>query len=102
MNTFGKKQPGESYRVAFDFANVIPVGDAIATATVTAIDLADGTSVTDTILTGANQVIESPKVYVWIKAGTTAHNYKITCVIVTNSSPAETYELDARLPVMEI
>jgi len=102
MNTFGKKQPSEAYYIAFDFTNVITTGDSIATATITAIDLGDGTSATDTITTAAEQVIVSPKVYVWIKAGTADHNYKITCKITTNADPSEIYELDARLPVSEI
>ncbi len=102
MDSFGKKQPSEAYKLAFDFTNVLVDGDTIASATITVIDIDSGADVTSTLTTVANQVISSPKVYFWIKAGTSGHNYKVTCVIVTSADPAETYELDARLPVIAI
>lgn len=101
MDAFGKKQPWDAYFVDFDFTNLLTTGDTIHSATVTATNISTGADVTDTITTVASQSIVSPKVFVWVKGGTSGVNYKITCRVVTHSTPAEQYELDAKLPVME-
>ena len=101
MDAFGKKQPWDEYFVAFDFTNLLNTGDTIHTATISAINISTGADATSTVTTVANQSIVSPKVFVWVKGGVTATNYKITCKIVTHATPPEQYELDAKLPVVE-
>jgi hypothetical protein len=96
--TIGSKQPYEEYFITFDFANYLGV-EHIATAAVTAADEADGTDKTATVTTAGYQTITDTTVNVWVKGGTTAHKYKITCKIVGASGSK--YELDAILPVME-
>jgi hypothetical protein len=100
MDKLGSKQPYEEYYVAFNFANVI--GSAtIATANVVVRDATDATC-TVALTVVANQTLATNTVNIWIKGGLTDNEYKITCQIETDSTPAEKYELDAILPVAEL
>ena len=94
----GAKQPYEAYYIQFNFTRYLGTA-TISSATVTAVDIADNSDVTATITTVGSQSITSPSVYVWVKAGTTAHTYQITCKIT--ASDGSKYELDALLPVVE-
>ncbi len=99
MDAFDAKQPYEAYYVDFDFVNVLGDSDEIHEATVTAVD-GNGADVTATIISTVKQSIVSPKVYVWVMAGTTGQTYTITCKIVTDN--LEKYEKEATLAVTEI
>jgi hypothetical protein len=100
MARLGSKQPYEEYFVSFDFTNVL--GSAsVATANVIVYDSTNATC-TSAITTVANQTLATTAVNIWIKGGVTDNEYKITCEIETNSTPAEKYELDAVLPVAEL
>ena len=99
MEAFGDKQPYEAYYVDFDFVNVIVSDDTISTATVSVVD-DDSNNVTGTITDITKQDIDSPKVYVWVRAGTTGKTYTITCKIVCESG--EQYELEGTLEVTEL
>lgn len=92
----GSKQPSEAYHISFDFTAWLG-SETISSAVVVATDLADGSVVTSTVTTVGSQVIASPLVYVWVKAGTSGHDYNINCVVTC--SAGSVYELDAVLPV---
>lgn len=98
IHPLGAKQPYEAYFISFNFAKWLGTA-TILTATVTAADTDDDSDATSIVTTVESQVITSPSVYVWVKAGTTAKSYKITCKIV--ASDGSKYELDALLPVTE-
>lgn len=93
------KQPSEAYFIAFDFTAWLG-SETVSSAAVVATDLADGTVVTSTVTTVGSQSIVSPHVYVWVKAGTSGHNYNINCV--ATCSGGSVYELDAVLPVLAV
>lgn len=92
------KQPAEAYAVSFDFTAYLGA-ETVATATITATDTATLADVSTTILDVAQQSIATPIVYAWVRAGTSGHNYLITCRIVGNLGSI--YELDGILPVLE-
>ena len=94
----GAKQPYEAYYISFNFARWLGTA-TISSATVNAVDDADDSDATATVTTVASQVITSPYVYVWVKAGATGKEYQITCKIV--ATDGSKYELDALLPVVE-
>lgn len=73
------KQPGEQFPVSIDFSDRIPDGDAIASATVTAIKKSDGSDATATILTGSVGIVGGV-VTRECKAGSAATDYIITFV----------------------
>jgi hypothetical protein len=100
MARLGSKQPYEEYFVSFDFTAVIGSA-ALATANVIAYD-STGATATSIVTEVANQTMATACVYIWVKGGVADNEYKITCQIETNSSPAEKYELDATLPIAEL
>lgn len=93
------KQPSESYYISFDFTAWLG-SETVSSAVVVATDLADGSVVTSTVTTAGSQSIVSPHVYVWVKAGTSGHNYNIACT--ATCSAGSVYELDAVLPVLTV
>lgn len=98
MDRFGSKQPYEEYYIAFDFANYLGSA-AISTATTTAAVYSTGADATATILTSAEQTIIGKVVYVWVKAGSSGAEYRITCRIVADDGSK--YELDGLLMIAE-
>ena len=105
---FGAKQSSELYYVLFDFdEDLNPTdsdGTSLATdslasiATVSVIDQNTGYSFATLVDTSRNSV-DSTKAWVWVKDGTSGHNYKITVLINTNSNAK--YEMDGILPVRD-
>ena len=95
---FTTKQPAEEYAISFDFTSVLGA-ETISSATITAIDRASLADVTATILDGTKQSNTDTVVYGWVQAGTSGHEYVITCLIV--GSLASVYELEGILPVTE-
>lgn len=98
IHPLGAKQPYEAYFISFNFAKWLGTA-TILTATVTATDTDDDSDATATVTTEGSQVVSSPSVYVWVKAGTSGKVYQITCRIT--ASDGSKYELDALLPVTE-
>lgn len=95
---FGSKQPFEEYYVSFNFAQYLGAA-TISVAVVGAVDLDTGADVTATVTNVGVQVISGTLVYVWVRAGTTGRNYKISCRVT--ASDGSKYELDGTLPVVE-
>ena len=92
------KQPYEQFAVSFDFTAVLGV-ETVASATITAVDQQTALDASTIVLDVTKQAISSPLVYAWVRAGTSGHDYLITCRIV--GSAGSLYELDAILPVIE-
>jgi len=99
-NKFSPKQPYEAYYVQFPFAKDLE-SDGIASAVVTATNNDTGADATSTVTTAANQVILGKSVFVWVKAGVSGTDYKITCRIVADDDNGSQYEKDGLLPVLE-
>lgn len=96
--TFTSKQPYEAYAISFDFTTVLGA-ETISTATITAVDQSDLTDVSTVVLDSTKQSNSDTVVYGWVRAGTSGHEYLITCQIV--GSLASQYELEGVLPVLE-
>jgi uncharacterized phiE125 gp8 family phage protein len=98
---FSTKQPAEAFAISFDFT--VKLGaENIASATLVAIDQTTLIDVSLTVLDVANQTNTTKIVYGWVRAGTSGHDYLITCTIIGDGAPASTYELEGILPVLEI
>jgi len=99
MEVFDPKQPSEAYYLEFDFTKVLG-DDDVASATFTVLDTDDDdTDVTTTVSDTTKQVNDGKCAYMWVRAGTDDHKYKITCVVVSDGDPAATYEMDAYIRV---
>lgn len=92
------KQPYEEYAISFNFTAVLGV-ETVASATITAIDRLSLADVSLVVLDVTKQSITTPIVFAWVRAGTSGHEYVITCKIV--GSAGSLYELDGILPVTE-
>ena len=97
---FGTKQPYEEYYVTFDFVNDMDEDDSIANENATITVMNGAVDVTATLTDVDKQTASGTKVFVWVRGGTTATTYVITCKIVTTVL-AEKYETEADLPVAE-
>lgn len=95
---FTTKQPYEEYAISFDFTAVLGV-ETIASATLTAVDQVDGSDASAVVLDAVKQANTDTVVYGWVQAGTSGHDYLITCRIVGSADSA--YELEGILPVLE-
>ena len=93
---YSSKLPYEAYAISFDFADVLGV-ETIASATITAIDMADSSDVSTIVLDVIKQTNSPTVVFGWIRAGTASHRYFLSCKIV--GSAGSLYELDAIQPV---
>lgn len=94
------KQASEAYYISWDFSGVLATGETISSATIVAVDMADGSVVTATVTDPAKQSISTSYVYTWVKAGTDGHTYRLTCT--ATSSLAAVYELEGILAVRNI
>jgi len=97
--TFSSKQPFEEYAISFDFAASLGTAIISSVDAVTAVDQADSSDVSTTVLDSTKQSNTNTVVYAWVQAGTSAHNYLITCQITADD--ASQYELEAIQPVLE-
>ena len=95
---FSNKQPYEAYYVEFDFTTDLEA-TTVFSATVTAIVVSTGADATVAITQSAKQMNKDRSVLVWVYAGTTGTEYKITCRIV--ATDGSQYEMDGILPVVE-
>jgi uncharacterized phiE125 gp8 family phage protein len=96
---FTAKQPSEAFYVSFDFTDVLGTETIASVDSVIALDEADSSDVSATVLLAASQTNTTKIVYAWVRAGTTGHRYIITCKIV--GSAGSIYELEGILPVEE-
>lgn len=96
---FGAKQPYEEYFIQFDFSNDLGSSEEIDTINVSAVDMSDDSDVTGTLTDATQQANTTTAVNVWIRAGTSGSEYKVTCKIVGNAGSK--YELEGILPVIE-
>lgn len=92
------KQPSEEFTIALDFSADLESGETIADKTVTAIDVADSSDQTSTIIVSSS--IDGSRVRVRIQAGTNGHDYKITAIATTNLS--QVYEHEVTMRVREL
>ncbi len=99
MSSFKSKQPYEAFYVDFNFSNVMNHTDSILSAVVTAKD-PDNIDVTETFLDPIRQHIDTFKVYIWVRAGTSGKIYTITCKVITVAG--EKYEAEGTITVTEI
>lgn len=90
------KQVYEAYAISFDFGAKLGA-ETIASVTVTAVDQVDSSDVSLTLLDPVKQSNTDTVVYLWVRAGTSGHDYLITVKVVGSS--ASQYELEAILPV---
>lgn len=88
------KQPAETFTIAVDFTDRMATGEALSSATVTAIDSKGATQTTTVI---ASSSVSSPNVLVRVKAGTDGERYKIT--VTATTSTTEVYEADVIMRV---
>lgn len=95
---FTTKQPYEAFSISFDFTSVLGA-ESIASATITATDVSTQADVSAVILDASKQMNNETIVYAYVRAGTSGHNYLITCRIV--GSLGSQYELEGILPVSE-
>lgn len=93
------KQTFEAYAISFDFAAVLGA-ETIVSATLTAVDQTDLSDASLTLLDSAEQTNTDTIVYGWVRAGTSGHDYLITCQIT--GSGGSQYELEAILPVEDV
>jgi hypothetical protein len=97
------KQPSEIFTIQIDFTKRLSSDETIATRTVTALD--ETTDVSATVLSGDGVSSDGKSVLIGVKAGTTAHSYKITAKITTNKvTPGSTgyaHEADVTMRVLE-
>lgn len=92
------KQTVESYYISFDFDTALG-SETISSVVVSAVDsstLADATAAITDVL---KQATSSRVVNVWVKAGTSGHNYLITCRVTGSSGTV--FEVEALLPVVD-
>jgi hypothetical protein len=96
---FTPKQPYEAFAVCFDFAAVLGV-ETISGVIVYAVDMADMSDVSNTLLDIGRQVTTPTAVYPWVRDGLDGHTYLISCRVIGTSNSQ--YELDGMLPVVEL
>jgi len=97
--TLSPKQPAEAYAISFNFASDLSAEIIAGVPVITAIDRVSLEDVEPTLLDVTKQTNTDTIVYGWVRAGTSGHEYVITCTIT--GSGGSVYELDAILPVTE-
>ncbi len=98
-----EKQPSEKITFSVDFAKDLGSSEEISSVAVTAIDTADGSDVSGTILNGSAQIQNgdqtNSKVAQKVKAGTGGATYKISFEATTDDP--HVFESDLNLRVKE-
>ena len=77
METFSKA-PAESQPLAFEFKEKLPAGYSLISGTLSAIDTADGSDATATVLSSATALIAGTQAKFTVQGGTDLHQYRIT------------------------
>lgn len=96
-----KKQPAEKFDISVDFGAVLDEGETIdaGTSGVTAIDMADNTDASATVLEGGDTIVTSTMIHK-VKGGANGSKYKIT--FTAGTSNGNIYEKDIVMEVWEI
>jgi len=103
LGTF-TKQPAEKFVIAFSFADELGDDEAIVinSSTVTAMDNT-GVDVTADVLESITKVLADTAIKIQVKAGTVEKApYKLTARAVTDTSPANLFELDIIMKIKEL
>ena len=101
LGKFGDKQPYEEYYLKFNFEEDMAADDTISTITATVTKMDDDTDMSATMLDADKNYSVGTSAYVWIKGGTDAELYLVTCKILTVTL-TEKYELEGSILVREI
>lgn len=96
---FQTKQTGEKWPISFDFAARLGSATISSVTSIIALDQADDSDVSATVLDSALQTNTTTAVYTYVRAGTSSHNYLITCLIA--GSDGSVHELEGILPVLD-
>lgn len=72
------KQPNERLPLAFEFLDRLPLGGQLSSGIFNAIDIADDSDVTATMLPSPTGTVAGTQVRFNVIAGTDGHRYKIT------------------------
>jgi len=96
---FRSKQPSEKWPISFDFTAKLGSATIASVTSIIALDELDNSNVSTTVLDSTLQTNTTTVVYTYVRAGTTGHNYLITCIIA--GSDGSIHELEGILPVLE-
>ena len=88
-----QKQPSERFPVAISYANRLPSGVSLASATVAAIRLDDQSEASSTLLYSTTAQVSGTDVVVGLQAGTDGKDYQVT-VTATLSTGSPAYRLE--------
>jgi uncharacterized phiE125 gp8 family phage protein len=95
---FRQKQPSEKWAISFDFAAKLGVNTISSVTSLIALDEADNSDVSTTVLDSTLQTNSTTVVNTYVRAGTSGHRYLITCIIA--GSDGSIHELEGILPVL--
>lgn len=73
-----KKQPAEMYPIGIDFTGKLPSGATLASATVSALSMSDGSNQTGTVLQSSTATIVGTQALIRVLGGTHGIQYQIT------------------------
>ena len=96
---FRQKQSAEAWAISFDFTDDLNGATISSVTSLIALDQADNSNVSTTVLDSTKQSNSDTVAYGWVRAGTSGHDYLITCIIL--ASDASIYELEGILPVLD-
>lgn len=94
------KQTAERLPLAFEFRDRLPLGSQLLNGVFSAIDQADGSDVTATILVSPTGTVSGTQVRFTVIAGTPTHTYKIT--LLATLTDASILEEDVLIAMGEI
>ena len=80
------KQSSESSPAAFDFKDRLPSGMSVVSATVSAIDTADGSDATSLVLQSPTASISGTRAGFIVQNGTSGKTYKITMLAMISGA----------------
>jgi hypothetical protein len=85
-----QKQPSEKLTLAFEFLNKLPSGATLSSGSISAINKADSSDVTDTLLTSATMTIAGTQALFQVIGGTDSNKYQVTALVtLTNTDVLE-------------
>lgn len=84
MESFIKK-PAELYSLSFEYKEKLPPGGVLSSATVSAVDTADGSDKTSTVLVSTSGAVSGTLATFRARAGTAGSSYRITLLATLTS-----------------
>ena len=97
MSADAAKSPGETYKVAFDFAALLEEGETLSGTPSVAVTLLAGTDANPAELLDGAAAIQGTRVRQRVRGGVDGCVYSLTATVQTSSS--NTWQLPFRLPV---